>query len=106
MAKILEIIGSTLSKHGLFPAVAILALIIGGYGCYQAHDNKRTIQQQAIDIARLEARLDASTKELSDRMGGVEKIAGRTDHANKVISGWKTHNKQIEVKYGKNEQRF
>lgn len=73
MAKILEIIGSTLSKHGLFPAVSILALIIGGYGCYQAHDNQRTIQQQALDIARLEARLDASTKELSDRMGGVEK---------------------------------
>lgn len=73
MAKILEIIGSTLSKHGLFPAVSILALIIGAYGCYQAHDNQRTIQQQALDIARLEARLDASTKELSDRMGGVEK---------------------------------
>lgn len=73
MAKILEIIGSTLSKHGLFPAVSILALIIGGYGCYQAHDNQRTIHQQALDIARLEARLDASTKELSDRMGGVEK---------------------------------
>ena len=73
MAKILEIIGSALQKYGLFPAVAILALIIGGYGCYQAHDNQRTIQQQALDIARLEARLDASTKELSDRMGGVEK---------------------------------
>lgn len=73
MVKILDIIGSTLSKYGLFPAVAILALIIGGYGCYQAHDNQRTIQQQALDIARLEARLDASAKELSDRMGGVEK---------------------------------
>jgi hypothetical protein len=73
MVKILDIIGSTLSKYGLFPAVSILALIIGGYGCYQAHDNQRTIQQQALDIARLEARLDASTKELSDRMGGVEK---------------------------------
>lgn len=73
MAKIIDIIGSTLSKYGLFPAVAIVALIIGGYGCYQAHDNARTIQQQALDIARLEARLDASTKELSDRMGGVEK---------------------------------
>lgn len=73
MAKLLDIIGSTLQKYGLFPAVAILALIIGGYGCYQAHDNQRTIQQQALDIARLEARLDASTKELSDRMGGVEK---------------------------------
>lgn len=73
MNKILDIIGATLQKYGLFPAVAILALIIGGYGCYQAHDNQRTIQQQALDIARLEARLDASTKELSDRMGGVEK---------------------------------
>lgn len=73
MQKILEIVGSTLQKYGLFPAVAILALIIGGYGCYQANDNQRTIQQQALDIARLEARLDASTKELSDRMGGVEK---------------------------------
>lgn len=73
MTKILEIVGSTLQKYGLFPAVSILALIIGGYGCYQAHDNQRTIQQQALDIARLEARLDASAKELSDRMGGVEK---------------------------------
>lgn len=73
MNKILDIIGATLQKYGLFPAVAILALIIGGYGCYQAHDNARTIQHQALDIARLEARLDASTKELSDRMGGVEK---------------------------------
>lgn len=73
MTKVLEAIGFTLQKYGLFPAVAILALIIGGYGCYQAHDNQRTIQQQALDIARLEARLDASTKELSDRMGGVEK---------------------------------
>ena len=73
MTKILEIVGSTLQKYGLFPAVSILALLIGGYGCYQAHDNARTIQQQALDIARLEAHLDASTKELSDRMGGVEK---------------------------------
>lgn len=73
MVKLLDIIGAALQKYGLFPAVAILALIIGGYGCYQAHDNQRTIQQQALDIARLEARLDASTKELSDRMGGVEK---------------------------------
>lgn len=73
MNKILDIIGATLRKYGLFPTVSILALIIGGYGCYQAHDNQRTIQQQALDIARLEARLDASTKELSDRMGGVEK---------------------------------
>lgn len=73
MAKLLDIIGGALQKYGLFPAISILALIIGGYGCYQAHDNQRTIQQQALDIARLEARLDASTKELSDRMGGVEK---------------------------------
>ena len=73
MTKLLDIIGATLQKYELFPAVAILALLIGGYGCYQAHDNQRTIQQQALDIARLEARLDASTKELSDRMGGVEK---------------------------------
>ncbi len=73
MNKILDIIGVTLQKCGLFPAVAIIALVIGGYGCYQAHDNQRAIQQQALDIARLEARLDASTKDLSDRMGGVEK---------------------------------
>lgn len=73
MTKLLEIIGNAVQKYGLFPAVALLALLIGGYGCYQAHDNQRTIQQQALDIARLEARLDASTKELSDRMGGVEK---------------------------------
>ena len=73
MTKLLEIIGNAMQKYGLFPTVAFLALLIGTYGCYQAHDNQRTIQQQALDIARLEARLDASTKELSDRMGGVEK---------------------------------
>lgn len=73
MNKLLEMIGSTLNKYGLFPAVAILALVLGGYGCYQAHDNQRTIQAQAVDLARLEARLDANTEKLSDRMSGVEK---------------------------------
>lgn len=73
MAKLLDILGSTASKYGLFPAVAILALILGGYGCYTAQINARAIQAQAVDIARLEARLDANTEKLSDRMSGVEK---------------------------------
>ena len=73
MTKILEWIGITAQKHGLFPAVAIMALVLGGYGCWQAHDNQRTIQAQAVDLARLEARLDANTEKLTDRMSGVEK---------------------------------
>lgn len=73
MTKLLDIIGSTLSKYGLFPAVSILALVLGGYGCYTAQSNSIAIQQQAIDLARLEARLDANTEKLTDRMSGVEK---------------------------------
>lgn len=73
MTKLLEIFGSTLSKYGLFPAVSILALVFGGYGYYTAQRNSLAIQQQAIDLARLEARLDANTEKLTDRMSGVEK---------------------------------
>lgn len=73
MTKLLDIIGATASKYGLFPAVAILALILGGYGCYTAQRNTISIQAQEVNIARLEARLDANTEKLSDRMSGVEK---------------------------------
>ena len=73
MTKILEIIGNAIQKYGLFPAIAILALVLGGYGCYTAQRNSLAIQQQAIDLARLEARLDANTEKLTDRMSGVEK---------------------------------
>lgn len=73
MTKILDLLAGTASKYGLFPAVAILALILGGYGCYTAQSNSIAIQQQAIDLARLEARLDANTEKLTDRMSGVEK---------------------------------
>lgn len=73
MTKLFEIIGSVCGKYGLFPAVAILALVLGGYGCYTAQRNAITLQTQAIDLARLEARLDANTEKLTDRMSGVEK---------------------------------
>lgn len=73
MTKIFEIIGSLVNKYGLFPAVSILALVLGGFGCYTAQRNSIAIQQQAIDLARLEARLDANTEKLTDRMSGVEK---------------------------------
>lgn len=73
MTKILDLLAGMASKYGLFPAIAIMALFLGGYGCYQAHDNQRTIQAQAVDLARLEARLDANTEKLTDRMSGVEK---------------------------------
>lgn len=73
MNKLFEAIGSFATKYGLFPAISLLALILGGYGCYTAQLNSRAIQSQAVDIARLEARLDANTEKLSDRMSGVEK---------------------------------
>lgn len=73
MGKIFDIIGSTASKYGLFPAVSILALVFGGYGCYQSHLNSKAIQGLTIANAKLDARLDANTEKLSDRMSGVEK---------------------------------
>lgn len=73
MTKLLDIIGSTLSKHGLFPAVAILALVLGAYGCWQAKENQRTIQQVAIEQARTDAKVDAGMEKMSDRLSGVEK---------------------------------
>lgn len=73
MNKLIESIGNFASKYGLFPAVAILSLIIGGYGCYTAQINAKAIQSQAVDLARLEARLDANTEKLSERMGSVER---------------------------------
>ena len=69
----LQSIAQLTKKYGLFPAVSFLALILGGYGCYVALSNQRTIQSQEVSIAKLESRLDSNTKELSDRMGGVEK---------------------------------
>lgn len=73
MTKLLELIGTTASKYGLFPAVSIIALLLGGYGCYTAQKNALSIQAQEVNIARLEARLDANTEKLTDRMSGVEK---------------------------------
>lgn len=73
MTKILEWIGITAQKHGLFPAVAIMALVLGGYGCWQAHDNSIKIQQQELNITRLEAVQSTSAKEVSGRLGSIEK---------------------------------
>lgn len=73
MNKLLDVFGAIMLKCGMFPAVSILALVLGGYGCYTAQRNSLAIQQQAIDLARLEARLDANTEKLTDRMSGVEK---------------------------------
>lgn len=69
----LESLGKIASKYGLFPAIAILALLLGGYGCYQAKNNEAAIQALSVEQARTEARLDSNTKELSGRMEGVEK---------------------------------
>lgn len=79
MTKILDIIGATLQKYGLFPAVAIIALVIGGYGCYQAKSNEQAIQQLAIETsqanqrlaieqARTDSKLDATTKDLLENI--------------------------------------
>lgn len=73
MGKIFEIIASLANKYGLFPAVAILALILGGYGCWRAHDNSIKIQHQEINITRLEAVQATSAKEVSGRLGSIEK---------------------------------
>lgn len=69
----LESIASIFNKYGLFPAIALLSLLIGGYGCYQAKMNQSDIQAQEVAIARLDARQEATTKEISERMSGVEK---------------------------------
>lgn len=69
----LESISKIASKYGLFPAIALLALLLGGYGCWQAKDNERAIQQLAIEQARTDSKLDANTKELSDNMKRVDK---------------------------------
>lgn len=73
MTKLLDIIGSTLQKYGLFPAVAILALVLGAYGCYQAQLNAKAIQGVIVGQARTDAKVDASLEKMSDRLGGVEK---------------------------------
>lgn len=69
----LESLANVFNKYGLFPAVALLALCLGGYGCLQAKDNERQIQQLAIEQVRTDSKLDTNTKELTDRMSGVEK---------------------------------
>jgi len=73
MSNILELIGNVCNKYGLFPAIGLLALVLGGYGCYQAQLNEKAIQAQAIELAKLDARLVASNEKLTDRMSGVEK---------------------------------
>lgn len=73
MNKLFESIGIFLGKYGLFPSVAIIALILGGYGCYQAHDNSIKIQQQELNITRLEAVQTTSAKEVSERLGSIER---------------------------------
>lgn len=73
MYKLLEMLGNALQKYGLFPAVAILALVIGAYGCYQAQLNAKAIQGVIVGQARTDAKVDASIEKMSDRLGGVEK---------------------------------
>ena len=73
MPKLLESLGLILNKYGLFPAVSVIALCLGGYGCYTAQLNSRAIHAQAVEMARLESRLDSSTEKLTERMGGVER---------------------------------
>jgi cell division protein FtsB len=73
MENLFTSIGVFFQKYGLFPAVAILSLILGGYGCYQASLNQKDIQAQEVAIARLDARQEASNKEITERMSGVEK---------------------------------
>lgn len=73
MDKILEAIGGTANKYGLFPAITIISLVLGGYGCYQASMNQKDIQAQEVTIARLDARQEAATRDMAERMSGVEK---------------------------------
>lgn len=73
MSKLLEFIGNALQKYGLFPAVAVLALVLGAYGCYQAQLNSKAIQGVVVGQARTDAKVDASIEKMSDRLGGVEK---------------------------------
>lgn len=88
MAKLLEIIGNALQKYGLFPAVAILALVLGAYGCYQAHDNSVKIQQQDLNITRLEAVQSSSAKEVSGRLESIDKsIVELTTQIKLLIDG-------------------
>ncbi|MCQ2101413.1 MAG: hypothetical protein MJZ10_14040 [Fibrobacter sp.] len=65
MTKLLELIGTAASKYGLFPAVSIIALLLGLYGCYAAQKNALAIKAQEVNIAH--------TEKLTDRMSGVEK---------------------------------
>lgn len=69
----LESISKIANKYGLFPAIALLALLLGGYGCWHAKDNERAIQQLAIEQARTDSKLDANTKELSANLQRVDK---------------------------------
>lgn len=69
----LESISNIANKYGLFPAIALLALLLGGYGCWHAKDNERAIQQLAIEQARTDSKLDANTKDLSANLQRVDK---------------------------------
>ena len=73
MENLFTSIGAFFQKYGLFPAIAIISLLLGGYGCYQASLNQKDIQSNEIAIARLDARQESSTKDMAERMSGVEK---------------------------------
>lgn len=73
MQKLIESIIGAAYRHGIFPVVAVIALVLGAYGCWQAKENQRTIQQVAIEQARTDAKVDAGMEKMSDRLSGVEK---------------------------------
>lgn len=73
MGKLVEIIGNALQKYGLFPAVSIMALIIGGYGCWIAKNNENQLHHLAIEQARTDSKVDTTTKDLLDNLQRVDK---------------------------------
>lgn len=73
MENLFTSIGVFFQKYGLFPAIALLALLLGGYGCWHTKDNERAIQQLAIEQARTDSKLDANTKDLSANLQRVDK---------------------------------
>lgn len=73
MKDIVDTIMKNITQYGLVPVVSLSALFLGGYGCWQASLNEKAIQRQALEIARTEAKLDEYTREVSNRMGSMEK---------------------------------
>lgn len=73
MGKVLELIGGVMNKYGLFPAATILALVLGGYGCYQAKQNEVAIRGLQLENVELKAQQNANMEKVMDRLGGVEK---------------------------------